>query len=71
MFNFEDIIMNIFSSLLASVILRIIDKFKDKKKESTNDYLDNSSTPQIKTLYNTNHPNTPVTYSGNGFGDHF
>jgi hypothetical protein len=48
-----------------------MDKFKYKKKESKNYYLDNSSTPQIKTLYNTNHPNTLVTYTGNRFGDHF
>ena len=48
-----------------------MDKFIDKNKESKNYYLDSSNTRQKKTLYNTNHPNTPVTYTGNRFGDHF
>jgi hypothetical protein len=70
MFNLEDIILNIFGSLVASIIFKIMDKFIDKNKESKNNYLDFSNTRQKKTLHNTNHPNTPVTYTGKRFGEH-
>ena len=70
MFNLEDIILNIFGSLVVSIIFKIMDKFIDKNKESKNNYLDFSNTRQKKTLYNTNHPNTPVTYTRKGFGEH-
>jgi hypothetical protein len=62
--------MNILVGLIASVIIKIIDKFLDKKKESKNSHLDISSTQQKKTLCNIIHPNTRFTWTGNGFGDH-
>ena len=47
-----------------------MDKIIDKNKESKNYYLDFSNRRQKKMLYNTNHPNTAVTYTEKGFGDH-
>ena len=48
MFNLEDIILNIFGSLVASIIFKIMDKFIDKNKDSRNYYLDFSNTRQKK-----------------------
>ena len=61
--------MNILVGLVALIIIKIIDKFLDKKKESKNSHLDISSTQRKKTLCNIIH-HTRFTWTGNGFGDH-
>jgi hypothetical protein len=68
--NIEDVLINIFGSFVVSLVLKITDKFIDKKKESKNNYLDISSTRQKKTLCNIIHPNTQFTWTGNGFDAH-
>ena len=69
-----DIIMNIFEGLVASAIWKIIDKLienKDRFKEKFQEILlDISNISQKKPLCNITHPNTPCTWTGNGFGDH-
>lgn len=68
---FEDIFTNIFGSLVATVILRIIGNFLIGNKERIKELLlDFCSIWEKKSHYNIYHPNTPFTYNGKGFVDH-
>ena len=76
-YHIENIIIGIFVSLVAAVILRTIEYFFNKNKERIKNFIsrlwwkknsgDNNNSNGDMSV---NHPNTPFTYNGKEFVTH-